>query len=279
MRQNLIDVAAPTTDGQGAERRQNLAPSLERDHQDGETLLTRALVEACPAHKHADNHGSDTPEKRRNAPMIQQDKMTLAQRALQQYDDRQETQFLDLLVNQRAQNPHREALLSAAWENHRYHLQDGSAVQIHLQQKEIDFTWPGHLESRPNRIPEDRLPPYPGSSRSLLQDWPTSETVMTAIMQSLELEEAPEGQRQEHNDQPPVGPAEALLNAPGLHREIVEYIQNHYDLPQRLLEDLDQETQFCAQEVLKRLPPQELQQLRQATRQRIAEEDGEDDQE
>ena len=66
-------------------------------------------------------------------------------------------------------------------------MQDDSMVKLNDQfrQGETSFRWHNGLESRPARIESGSLPAYPPAVNPLL-DWPSSKTLLHAILKKLE---------------------------------------------------------------------------------------------
>ena len=209
--------------------------------------------------------------------MNEDQNISLAERALQMYDEQQDLEFLRFLVSQRRQDQQLEPVLRDEWERGICLLQDNSVVQLNdpRRQGETSFRWHnGIIESRPTRMESGSLPTYPGAVRPLLE-WPSSETLLRTILQKLERD-AWEQIMPDANCDPGDGPIlkeyDALKAAPGLNDAVLEFVRERYDMPEFLLNMLDQETQECADMIVEELPEETLTALRQATEARVREE-------
>ena len=202
--------------------------------------------------------------------------ISLAERALQIYDEQQDLEFLRFLVSQRRQDQQLEPMLRDEWEKGTYVLQDDSVVKLNdqFQQGEISFQWRNGIESRPARIESRSLPTYPGAMRPLL-DWPSSKTLLHTILEKLELDAwkqiMPDVNSEPWNERI-MEEYDALTAAPGLNDTILEFMQERYHMSDFLLNMLDQESQECADMIMEELPEETLTALRQAIETRVREE-------
>ena len=109
--------------------------------------------------------------------------------------------------------------------------------------------------TQPARLSEDN--PVP------LLSWPNSNTIWRSVMKHLEMEahaQAGEFPSRDEPDDPLLTMAESQRLAPELARAVINTV-TEYDLPQRLLEQLDQETTFCTDQVVEAIPENQLQAL------------------
>ena len=209
--------------------------------------------------------------------MNEDQNISLAERALQMYDEQQDLEFLRFLVSQRRQDQQLEPVLRDEWERGICLLQDNSVVQLNdpRRQEETSFRWHnGIIESRPARMESGSLPTYPGAVRPLLE-WPSSETLRHTILQKLERdawEQIIPDAKWDPGDGPILKEYDALKAAPGLNEAVLEFVRERYDMPEFLLNMLDQETQECADMIVEELPEETLTALRQATEARVREE-------
>ena len=209
--------------------------------------------------------------------MNEDQNISLAERALQMYDEQQDLEFLRFLVSQRRQDQQLEPVLRDEWERGICLLQDNSVVQLNdpRRQGKTSFRWHnGIIESRPARMEPGSLPTYPGAVRPLLE-WPSSETLLRTILQKLERdawEEIMPDANWDPGDGPILKEYDALKAAPGLNNAILEFVRERYDMPEFLLNMLDQETQECADMIVEELPEETLTALQKATEARVREE-------
>ena len=213
--------------------------------------------------------------------MKEDQNISLAERALQMYDEQQDLEFLRFLVSQRRQDQQLEPVLRDEWERGICLLQDNSVVQLNdpRRQGETSFRWHnGIIESRPARMGPGSLPTYPGAVRPLLE-WPSSETLRQTILQRLEQdareEIIPDADWNPGNE-PILKEYDALKAAPGLNDAVLEFMRERYNMPESLLNMLDEEAQECARMIVGELPEETLTALQQAIEARVREETGEE---
>ena len=193
-------------------------------------------------------------------------KKTLAQRALEIYDQGDDEGFLEFLVKGRSQDQAREFLLQDDWDKGKFLLEDGSMVtinEIHCTK----FNWNNGMETRESRISLAQAPPYPGTHREML-DWPDSKAVMQRVLQLMERkarrQKNPEGKTDVAQGKELLSEREAVTAVPGLNQIITRYIQDEYNLPEELLQELDQEVSHSANMVIGRMTPEETAKLEEA---------------
>ena len=211
--------------------------------------------------------------------MEENQNISLAERALQIYDEQQDLEFLRFLVAQRRQDQQLEPMLRDEWERGTLILQDDSIVKLNDQfrQGKTSFRWPKGLASRPARIESGSLPAYPPAVNPLL-DWPSSKTLLHAVLKKLERDASdqimPNVNRNPGNESV-LEEYDFLTAAPGLNDAILEFMRERYDMPDLLLNILDREVEECTGMIVKELPEETLTALRQATESRMREENGE----
>ena len=209
--------------------------------------------------------------------MNEDQNISLAERALQMYEEQQDLEFLRFLVSQRRQDQHLEPMLRDEWERGICLLQDNSVVQLNdpRRQGETSFRWHnGIIESRPARMEPGILPTYPGAMRPLLE-WPSSETLRRTILQKFERDawdEIMPDDDWDPRDEPILEEYDALKAAPGLNDAVLEFMRERYDMPEFLLNMLDQETQECAGMIAAELPEETHTALRQAIEAKVRKE-------
>ena len=118
------------------------------------------------------------------------------------------------------------------------------------------------------------LPTYPGAVRPLLE-WPSSETLRRTILQKFERdawEEIMPDDDWDPRDEPIIEEYDALKAAPGLNDAVLEFVRERYDMPEFLLNMLDQETQECAEMIVGELPEETHTALRQAIEAKVRKE-------
>ena len=193
-------------------------------------------------------------------------KRALAQRALEMYDQGDDEGFLDFLVEQRSQDQAREPLLRADWEEGEFLLEDGSMVAIN-EVHGARFNWNEGMVTRECRIPLAQTPPYPGTQRKML-DWPNGKAVLQRVLQLMERkarrQKDPEGKTDDVQGEELLSEREAVTAVPGLNQIITRYIQDEYNLPEELLQELDREVSHSADMVIRRMTPEETAKLEEA---------------
>ena len=215
--------------------------------------------------------------------MEENQNISLAERALQIYDEQQDLEFLRFLVAQRRQDQQLEPMLRDEWERGTLILKDDSMVKLNDQfrQGKTSFRWHNGIASRPARIESGSLPAYPGAVKPLL-DWPSSKTLLHAILKKLEQD----GWEQvmpnvnwdpgwDPGNEPVLEEYDILTAAPGLNDAILEFMRERYDMPDFLLNILEREVEECAGMIVKKMPEETITALRQATETRMREENRE----
>ena len=202
---------------------------------------------------------------------MQEGDTSMAQRAMQVHNEGGDQELLRFLVDHRMQDPLRDNLLKKAWDEGRFLLRDGSTVMLNELQGEVGFIWDGRMAARPTGIELRTLPDHPGSQLPLLGAWPSSDSIVHAVLQRLEQEvweQVLDEPWQSGND--PVMPEhDVLMAAPELNRETLDFIRNRYDMPDTLMRALDDEVRECAEIIMRELPEERLEALRTATLERL----------
>ena len=93
-----------------------------------------------------------------------------------------------------------------------------------------------------------------------LLDWPNSQSVYTEVLRAVQ---GKADQEEGWWDSPPVTREQARKLAPSLEQKLLE-LTRHYDLPQGLLEQLNQEQTELAREIALAIPEEERARLAQA---------------
>ncbi len=171
--------------------------------------------------------------------------ISLAESALRIYDEQQDREFLRFLVSQRRQDQQLEPMLRDEWERGICLLQDDSVVELNDRQGETSFRWRNGIKSRPARIESGSLPTYPRAVRPLL-DWPSSKTLLHAILKKLEQdawEQIIPNVNWDPGNEPVLEEYDILTAAPGLNDAILEFMRERYDMPEETLTALRQATE------------------------------------
>ena len=191
-------------------------------------------------------------------------KTPLAQQALQIHDEQGEHRMLEFLQNNVAPTDLHNSL-RAQDQAGQYLLTDKTSV--YHEPGRYGFHWtvinrriqPEDAQ-RPTTVDPGQCPVYALESTAMF-DWPNSHTIWKRIMMNIEGEALEEDQ---DNEVPTLSPNQSYIAAPHLYQAISQAIQ-HYDLPDYLLEILEQEAIECADKIYEDLDPNERKQLLQAT--------------
>ena len=88
-------------------------------------------------------------------------------------------------------------------------------------------------------------------------------------------ESRPTGNPGGPGDDPALPEYDAITAAPDLHRRVLDLVRDRYDMPEELLQALDEEVRHCAHLVMQQMPEEQLSALRKATIRQLRE-DGEE---
>ena len=210
--------------------------------------------------------GSTREEKGR----MQEGNETMAQRALEVHRQGGDRDLLRFITSHRMQDGSGRGMLEANWEQGRFLLEDNSTVVLNETQGEVGFLWGGGMTARATGIRLSELPPHPGSRQPLL-GWPSSESIMDQVLQQVERQmwkRVHEEDWRPGND-PALPEYDALAAVPNLHRRVLDIVRDRYDMPDDLLQQLDEEVRHCADMVMGEMTEEELAELQAATLARL----------
>ena len=207
---------------------------------------------------------------------MQESNTSMAQRAMQIHTEGGDRELLRFLVKHRMQDPLRDNMLKQAWEEGLFSLSDDSTVVLNELWGEVGFMWDDQMEARSTGIELRTIPDHPGSQLPLMRTWPSSDSIIHAVLKRLERlqrevwNQLPDGPPRSGND-PVMTEYDALMAIPELNREVLDFIRNDYDMPETLLRTLEDEVQECAEIIMWKLPKESLEKLRKATAARLRE--------
>ena len=201
---------------------------------------------------------------------MQEGNATMAQQALAVHQQGGDRELLRFITRHRMQDGSGRGILEDNWQQGRFLLEDNSTVVLNELQGEVGFIWNDRMAARPTGIRLRELPPHPGNRQPLL-GWPSSESIMQAVLKRLEKEvqEQADGEPWSPGDDPALPEYDAITAAPDLPRRVLELVRDRYDMPDALLQALDEEVRECAHLVMQEMPEEELEELRAATLARL----------
>ena len=198
--------------------------------------------------------------------------LRLAHQALNTFDA--EGEFAMLVFVQAHLSADSDPSLTDRFDNtETYRLTDGSRVV--RQEEQYDFSW--HLINRrihpttQTRPATEALRQFPvhGELNLPLLPWPHSTTIWKKIISRVEEEQAELlGLDYPFIEDPNLSVNQSYAAAPTLYQEIRKAMLE-YNLPQHLLERMEEEAEDCAQSVYDKIPPAELQNLAEAARDQL----------
>ena len=207
-----------------------------------------------------------------------QTKPRLAEQALAVYDTDGEGAMLGFIMDNRLNTQDEEDDL---WEQGIYILADWTTVTREASRKLYRFCshngvtnqWTlenTHHETRPVGAARSNYPSFPPPNRPLVT-WPHTSSIQQAVLESIDsLVLYRLGMDSLH--EPILNAHDADKNAPALAKAIASTLQD-YDIPQSLLETLYKEQEFCADQVLTKMDPQQLEVLIQTAVDKIQAQD------